>query len=216
MFDGVNMAPPRQHPVLGGITLVAVLLALTLVSYAVLDKPFADFSHQFLARPQLARWLSELGDARALGGIGVIVCLVASFTFPKVAKAFATALLAFGLAMLTVAFLKHGFGRTWPETWVDNNPSWVTDRVFGFNWMHGGQGYQSFPSGHTARTMAPCAVLWVRMPRLKYLWMSLPLVVGLGLLGANFHFVSDCFGGALLGVIAAHTALYLAPKIGLG
>jgi hypothetical protein len=34
--------------------------------------------------------------------------------------------------------LKFVFGRTWPETWVNNNPSLIHDGVFGFNPFHGG------------------------------------------------------------------------------
>jgi hypothetical protein len=33
--------------------------------------------------------------------------------------------------------LKFIFGRTWPETWVQNNPSFIHDGVYGFNFMRG-------------------------------------------------------------------------------
>ena len=57
--------------------------------------------------------------------------------------------------------LKFVFGRTWPETWVNNNPSFIRDGVYGFNWFHGGAGYASFPSGHMSVTCALAAVLWI-------------------------------------------------------
>ena len=33
---------------------------------------------------------------------------------------------------ITKSMLKLIFGRTWPETWVDNNPSFIRDGVYGF------------------------------------------------------------------------------------
>ena len=29
--------------------------------------------------------------------------------------------------------MKYAFGRLWPETWVDNNPSWIHDGAYGFS-----------------------------------------------------------------------------------
>jgi hypothetical protein len=43
---------------------------------------------------------------------------------------------------------QNGFGRTWPESWLGDNPSWIRDDVFGFFPFHGGRGWESFPSGH--------------------------------------------------------------------
>jgi hypothetical protein len=34
--------------------------------------------------------------------------------------------------------LKYDFGRTWPETWVNNNPSLIGNGAYGFNFFHGG------------------------------------------------------------------------------
>src|SRR5262249_61381324 len=36
--------------------------------------------------------------------------------------------------------LKFAFGRTWPETWVRDNPSFIRDGVYGFNPFHGRPG----------------------------------------------------------------------------
>jgi membrane-associated phospholipid phosphatase len=63
--------------------------------------------------------------------------------------------------------LKRAFGRTWPETWTHHNPSWIGNGVFGFFPFHGGEGWASFPSGHTTVTTAAMAVLWCAYPRLR-------------------------------------------------
>jgi membrane-associated phospholipid phosphatase len=57
--------------------------------------------------------------------------------------------------------LKFLFGRTWPETWMSNNPSLIHDGVYGFNPFHGGAGFASFPSGHAAAICAVMSVLWI-------------------------------------------------------
>ena len=63
--------------------------------------------------------------------------------------------------------LKFIFGRTWPETWTHNNPSFIRDGEFGFHFMHGGAAYQSFPSGHMAALFTVISVLWIRYPRFQ-------------------------------------------------
>ena len=47
--------------------------------------------------------------------------------------------------------LKEVFGRAWPETWIDKNPSYFGNGAYGFFPFHGGRGYASFPSGHRRR-----------------------------------------------------------------
>jgi membrane-associated phospholipid phosphatase len=111
------------------------------------------------------------------------------------------------LAIAVVFVLKYAFGRMWPDTWVENNPSWIRNHDFGFMPFHGGPGYASFPSGHTTRITAPFAVLWQRMPRFRLLWVVPPLLVVIGLLAANFHFLSDCLAGIWLGAACAWAVL---------
>ncbi len=96
--------------------------------------------------------------------------------------------------------LKYAFGRTWPETWLTPaNPSWISDQAFGFSPFHGGQGWGSFPSGHMTVITAPVAVLWQALPRLRVIWLALPILVAAGLLGADYHFLSDIIAGSYLG-----------------
>ncbi len=107
--------------------------------------------------------------------------------------------------------LKYAFGRTWPETWVQNNPSFIKDGVYGFFPFHGGQGWYSFPSGHTTVICAATAVLWMRWPRTRPLCVAVALAVVIGLIGADYHWISDiCAGAALgiaVGVVAANFGL---------
>jgi membrane-associated phospholipid phosphatase len=95
--------------------------------------------------------------------------------------------------------LKIAFGRTWPETFVCGNPSFIRDAAYGFAPFHGGQGWASFPSGHDAVICAAAGALWVLAPRGRPLYLLAAALVSAGLLGADYHWLSDILGGALVG-----------------
>src|SRR5215469_6291808 len=97
--------------------------------------------------------------------------------------------------------LKWAFGRTWPETWIKPvpNPSYFGDGTFGFFPFHGGRAYASFPSGHTTAITAFAGALWFLWPKLRWLAAVLILTVVIGLLGADYHWLSDIMAGAVLG-----------------
>jgi len=88
------------------------------------------------------------------------------------------------------------------ETWT-NNPSWIKDGVFGFEPLHGGAGRFSFPSGHTTLITAPLVVLWICVPRLRMIWAALIALVVIGLLSADYHWLSDTIAGFYLGTATA-------------
>ena len=104
------------------------------------------------------------------------------------------------VAEATKAQLKFVFGRTWPKTWINNNPSFLHDGIYGFNFFHGGPEYASFPSGHMAVTCAVISVLWVYYPTSRILYVVATLAVACGLIGANYHFLSDVIAGCFVGI----------------
>jgi membrane-associated phospholipid phosphatase len=107
--------------------------------------------------------------------------------------------LAVFIAIGAKDMLKLAFGRTWPETFVYGNPSFIRDGAFGFSPFHGGQGWASFPSGHDAVICAAAGALWVLAPRLRPLYVLMAVLVSVGLLGADYHWLSDILAGALVG-----------------
>ena len=124
--------------------------------------------------------------------------------------------LATAIAIVLKDQLKYAFGRLWPETWVDNNPSLIGTGAYGFFPFHGGRGWASFPSGHTTLVTAPMAVLWRRLPRWRPL-VALPVVlVVVGLFGADYHFVGDMVAGLYLGAACGLGALAIAAPSGPG
>jgi membrane-associated phospholipid phosphatase len=192
--------------VLSGVVLIGLCVAF-------LDRPIATWSHDVLHRPPVAVAVTRLAAFRLcmeLAAAALAGALVVRLLYGRLTPAWrgaVAAVLATILAALAVMLLKHAFGRLWPETWIDNNPSWIGSHRYGFVPFHGGEGYGSFPSGHTARITAPFAVLWQRLPRWRPVWAIPPLAIAAALIASNYHFLGDCVGGAYLGMASAALVL---------
>jgi membrane-associated phospholipid phosphatase len=185
------------------LSLLAAALATT-TSYLWLDRPIALLVH---VRPGHHETFVQLGyiPDPFVPLAAIIFCGLGlwSLSGRPLSKIQATAFLcsiSLMIAEATKTQLKLLFGRTWPETWVQNNPSFIRDGVYGFNFFHGGSGYGSFPSGHMAVTCAVISVLWSLYPKLRGIYVFVVLAVAVGLVGANYHFVSDVIAGAFIGI----------------
>ena len=96
------------------------------------------------------------------------------------------------------------FGRYWPETWHDNNPSLIGTGAYGFHPFEVGDDVGSFPSGHSARIAAFATVFWIGLPRGRWLYAIIALPMLLALIGMDYHFVGDVIAGSTLGASSAH------------
>lgn len=100
--------------------------------------------------------------------------------------------------------LKVIFGRTWPNTWANDNPSWIKNQVFGFfPFTIIGNAYMSFPSGHSATSMIVSTFIWHTYrniyARTFAVFAILLQVVGLLLL--SHHWLSDTIAGMFVGMV---------------
>jgi membrane-associated phospholipid phosphatase len=210
----------RQKPLLGIVSNAATCAILVVASATLVDRPVATWVHEHLGDARFGWFTGNYGGylltlgpfslmaapAQALESLAVLVFLVlvvAASTgwLPGIrARIVLTLCLAIFAVTAITSVAKAVFGRTWPESWLGDNPSWIRDGVFGFFPFHQGAGWGSFPSGHTAVTTATATILWLVWPELRVLWVMLLAVVVAGLIGANYHFVSDIIGGLYLGV----------------
>lgn len=190
--------------------------ALVTVCYFLIDRPVAFFVRdRGLNRLPLLLWLTYPPMwLNVLAPVVVIVVAVRRAWRP-LARPEQTILAAAVALMIAIAvewYLKALFGRYWPGTWVNGNPSLLDTGAYGFHPFHFGDWYGSFPSGHTARAFAPLSVLWIGYPRLLFPGLAVCLSVVVGLIGMDYHFVGDTVGGAYLGLT---TGSYTAAFFGL-
>jgi membrane-associated phospholipid phosphatase len=174
------------------------------ISYEWLDRPIALIFHQTVAHPEPFAELTHLPDPfvplAVIIFIGLGLWNLSGRVLSRVQNCALLSSISLIVAETTKAQLKFIFGRTWPDTWIHNNPSFLRDGVYGFNFFHGGPEYASFPSGHMAVTCAVASVLWIYFPKARMLYTVGALVVATGLIGANYHFLSDVIAGAFVGV----------------
>ncbi len=194
------------------IAFAAAIVAVA-VAYAFLDQPIAFYASAHFAKKPWFDALTQIPEY--LGRIGILVFVV-SGAYGLMGRPLPrplTVLLASSVSLVVASAikeaLKFAFGRTWPETWVQNNPSLIRDGAYGFNPFHGGQGYASFPSGHTTAICAFVAVLWSCYPRFRPLYALAVGAVVIGLIGADYHFLSDIIAGGFLGWLTGWTAVQL-------
>lgn len=192
-----------------GLSVVAIA-----VSYVWIDRPLAYYAHSDLAQykifVQMQRLPNMFPGAAAAILIAVWIWSLVAQPLPRFARVAAIWGVSLFVAVGIKDQLKYLFGRTWPETWINNNPSLIHDGAFGFNPLHGGVGYASFPSGHSAAICAAMSVLWVCYPRLRALYALAVAIVVAGLIGADYHFLSDIIAGGFLGTAVGVTAVHLA------
>lgn len=170
-------------------------------AYAFVDRPLAIYLHAqdwrryaWLERP--TRLCDALIAMAVVVGLVQVLGLGGRLPGRRVLNPMA---LAVALGSFLKEGLKYAFSRAWPETWIHHNPSLIGNGVYGFFWFQPGEAYRSFPSGHATVVFAAMTVLWLAAPRWRWLCVAACLAVCIGLLGMNYHFLSDLVAGGLLG-----------------
>jgi membrane-associated phospholipid phosphatase len=187
-----------------GLVLTA---AATIVCYAFVDVPLALFAHGHLREYAIFARLTTATEYFPPIAIAAIFVLglwrLSGRAFGYSAEAILITSVSLVAARAAKDQLKLVFGRTWPETWTNNNPSLIKDGAFGFHPFHGGSGFESFPSGHTLGICAVVTALWFYYPRYTPIYVVLILAVSIALIGANYHFLSDIIAGGFIGATLA-------------
>lgn len=194
---------------LSGVVLVPLIILLV-------DRPVSSWAAATTHGVGLFVHLTRISEVLLVGSTIVLAaaglaCLL-GWQAGRAGRVVVVACLAAMVSWAIKEQLKYAFGRTWPETWTNHNPSWINDGVFGFFPFHGGAGWSSFPSGHTTTISAAMMVLACAWPRLSPVWALPVLLVAVGLIGADYHFLSDVVAGAYLGAACGAAMSGLALK----
>lgn len=182
---------------------------LTILSYKFLDQPISLFVFKYL-RQDIFKFLTHIPDVMIYLSVIMFLLCVLGRQFPSLKTAAILSCVSLIANSLVKSFLKYCFGRTWPETWINNNPSFIRDNIYGFNFFHGGHEYASFPSGHTSATLTVFTILWFCLPRYRIIYGLISSALLISMVAANYHFLSDVIAGAFLGFFMSWSVIKLA------
>jgi membrane-associated phospholipid phosphatase len=198
-------------------TLIAALITcvvLCLLCIGFVDRPVADWVNTFSAETKsqfglLSKIVLPVPYTATLIGFGYAIAIALGHRPAPRELALLRIVAAILIAIALKDQFKIIFGRTWPATWTANNPSYLKDGVYGFfptvSWFTSGgsRAYHAFPSGTTAVMTAACVSIAVAWRPFRWIAPVLVTAVIAGLIGANFHWVSDTIAGLVLGTAVA-------------
>ncbi len=195
---------------------LAVCTVLVLVCNKYVDRPVAFWIHNhFLTEGFWIQPTNDIGRWLTYGAPPTIVVLAIRRWY-RPWQHWQLVVFTAASSMLVMAGIKVGlkwvFGRSWPVTWIDNNPSLIANNVYDFHWLHGGQAFGSFPSGHTTAVCAIAAVVWTAWPKARWCAVLAVVLMVAALVGNDYHFVGDCIAGGFLGWIGG---LWMAKLLGV-
>jgi membrane-associated phospholipid phosphatase len=124
----------------------------------------------------------------------VLLLLALLRQFPNGEKMWVAYIIPVALTQVLTHMLKVTVGRVRPD---------VAETQFEFHPLHRWVGdYSSFPSGHTSAATAMALLLSIYIPRFRWIFLSLAVVVGAQRIVSNAHWLSDVIGGAAIGLLA--------------
>ena len=167
-------------------------LGLLVISGYTLDHPIARYVHERLQFSRNARRMVHIPELLTIVCIGATVLLGAWSAFvgklSGLWRQVLQASLSLCIALTLTGALKIWFGRIPPERWY-------------FHQWHNFYAYLSgsFPSGHMTALAAVAPFVWARSNWLMAALLLAGAATAYGLVMQQAHFISDLFGGILVG-----------------
>lgn len=115
---------------------------------------------------------------------------------------FINALLISGILTHLIKFIA---GRQRPHKSLTLDP--LVFEPFNTHWH-----WQSFSSGHTQVVFTVATMMFVAIPKWKWLWFTLAALIGFTRVMVTDHFLSDIIFGACVGYVGTLLTLYLMQK----
>jgi membrane-associated phospholipid phosphatase len=217
MLDNQNSA----HLLLRTILAVVVCAIAVTICYYFVDRPVATFVYDHrIPRFEELRWLTDPPPLVQSWAPLLLVLLVVRRGFGPWRHSQHVVFVACVSLIVADQFrqsLGDLFGRYWPETWHDNNPSFIGTGAYGFHPFQVGDDVGSFPSGHAARIVGFGSVFWLTMPRSRWACVVLGVPMLVALVGMDYHFVGDVIAGSVLGaIVGCWAALLSSLDLGRG
>jgi membrane-associated phospholipid phosphatase len=185
---------------IGSFLLTTLLLVL---SVRYLDVPVALFVRENLyANAHWSRLTSELPDLlllvvflTTLGSLGMYLVRSNKGIYDTATNFAKVITWAAPASYLVKILLKWVFGRVNTRYWLENQ------QLYEFHWFHGGDGFESFPSGHMLVVVTLLAVCWRFYPRVRPYCVITGALLAVALVATDYHFLSDLLSGAYAGVL---------------
>jgi membrane-associated phospholipid phosphatase len=189
----------------GSMITIAACIAIVVVCYYFIDRPVAFFVHDHrVPRFEELRWLTEPPPLVQSWAPLLLVLLAMRRAFGPW-RHWQHVLFIACVSLIVADQFRQSvgdlFGRYWPETWHDDNPSLIGTGAYGFHPFQVGDDVGSFPSGHSARILGFASVFWLGIPRSRWLCLVLGVPMLVALVGMDYHFVGDVVAGSTLGAI---------------
>lgn len=176
---------------------ISYVLLVTL-SFLYLDKPLTLFCQSLDWGPFIAvlKSLTLLGSKTiyVLGLPVLAVVLRYLFKYKTAACRVWFLWLCVFVPNAIGAVFKILFGRARPELLLQA-------QEYGFQWVHLDHAHHSFPSGHTATIMGLVFGLWIIIPRYRWVFLTLGVLVACSRVLLLQHYLSDILTAAYLALI---------------
>ena len=168
---------------------LAIVVAVLYWYDGVLSKFFTSLGGLCPAVVMVGYWM---GHGLVQGGLLLVILVVVyRLHFESWRPAVKQGAWAFALSGILVQVVKHLVGRPRPRLWEQGVRHFGPTMVSGFD---------SFPSGHTATSMAIALVLAYHFPRLGPIFLAMAAFVAASRVLGGSHFFTDVLGGMVLGL----------------